>query len=82
VSAAGREGEMQQLSGQDASFLYFDTPNAPMNVGFIGIYDQSSAPDGKVTFRGILDSIEGRLHLARSFRRKLARVPMDLDHPY
>jgi diacylglycerol O-acyltransferase / wax synthase len=73
---------MQQLSGLDASFLYFETPNAPMHVGGIMIYDQSTAPGGRVTFRGILSNIEKRLHLVRCFRQRLAYVPFNLDHPY
>jgi diacylglycerol O-acyltransferase len=73
---------MQQLSSLDASFLYFETPNAPMHVGGIMIYDQSTAPGGKVTFRGILSNFEKRLHLARCFRQRLAYVPFNLDHPY
>jgi diacylglycerol O-acyltransferase / wax synthase len=40
---------MQQLSGLDASFLYFETPNAPMHVGGILVYDQSTAAGGRVT---------------------------------
>src|SRR5215813_10342358 len=73
---------MQQLTGLDASFLYFETANAPMHVGGIMIYDQSTAPGGRVTFRGILSNIEKRLHLARCFRQRLAYVPFNLDHPY
>ncbi len=73
---------MQQLSGLDASFLYFETANAPMHVGGIMIYDQSTAPGGRVTFRGILSNIEKRLHLVRCFRQRLAYVPFNLDHPY
>ena len=41
---------MQQLSGLDASFLYFETANAPMHIGGVAIYDQSTAPGGRVTF--------------------------------
>jgi diacylglycerol O-acyltransferase / wax synthase len=73
---------MQQLTGLDASFLYFETANAPMHVGGIMVYDQSTAPGAKVTFRGILANIERRLHLARCFRERLAYVPLNLDHPY
>src|SRR5262245_66547816 len=80
---AGREvSAMQQLSGLDASFLYFETANAPMHVGGIMIYDQSTAPGAKVTFRGILANFEKRLHLARCFRQRLAYVTLNLDHPY
>jgi WS/DGAT/MGAT family acyltransferase len=73
---------MQQLSGADASFLYFETPKEPGHIFSLYIYDQSSAPNGKVTFKGILDHVERRLHVARAFRQRLVRVPFDLDHPY
>jgi diacylglycerol O-acyltransferase / wax synthase len=73
---------MEQLSGQDASFVYMETPNTPMHIGSVAIYDPSSAPGGFVRFKDILRHIEGRLDQARSFRQKLVRVPFDLDHPY
>lgn len=73
---------MEQLSGQDASFVYLETPTSPMHIGSVGIYDPSSAPDGFVRFKDILAHIESRLDKARSFRQKLVRVPFDLDHPY
>ena len=46
------------------------------------IYDQSSAPGGKVTFKGILDHVGSRLHVSRTFRQRLVEVPLGLDHPY
>jgi diacylglycerol O-acyltransferase len=73
---------MQQLSGMDASFLYFETKNAPTHIGSFAIYDQTTAPGGSVTFKGILANVQSRLHLARCFRQKLVHVPLDLDHPY
>jgi len=73
---------MQQLSGLDASFLYFETPHAPMHIGMLAIYDPSTAPGQFVRYRDILRTLENRLHLARTFRQRVARVPMDLDHPY
>jgi diacylglycerol O-acyltransferase / wax synthase len=73
---------MRQLSGHDASFVYLETPKAHMAGGSLQIYDQSTAPGGRVTFTGILEDLEGRLHLASIFRQRLLRVPMDLDHPY
>jgi WS/DGAT/MGAT family acyltransferase len=73
---------MEQLSGLDASFLYFETKNAPTHIGSFAVYDQSTAPGGAVTFTGILANVKSRLHLARCFRQKLAFVPLDLDHPY
>jgi len=73
---------MQQLSGMDAAFVYFEARNQPTHIGSLAIYDQSTAPEGKVTFKGILANMEKRLHLARCFRQKLVRLPFDLDHPY
>ncbi len=73
---------MQQLSGLDASFLYLETGATPMHIGSLSIYDQSTAPDGHVTFKQILRFFDERLHKARAFRQRLVRVPLSLDHPY
>ncbi|MDR3500329.1 MAG: wax ester/triacylglycerol synthase family O-acyltransferase [Parvibaculum sp.] len=73
---------MEQLSPMDASFLYFETANAPMHIGSVAIYDQSTVKGGVLGFKEILKNYEARLHLARSFRQRIIRVPMSLDHPY
>jgi WS/DGAT/MGAT family acyltransferase len=73
---------MQQLSGMDAAFLNLETPRAPLHISSLAIYDQSSAPDGRVTFKGILANVERRLPLARCFRQRIVMPPMALDHPY
>lgn len=73
---------MEQLSGLDSAFLYLETPRTPMHIGSIAIYDPSTAPNSFVRFKDILGFIESRLHLAKSFRRKLANVPLSLDYPY
>lgn len=73
---------MLQLSAQDASFVYLETPHTPMHIGSVAIYDPSTAPGGFVRFKDILAFIEARLRGARSFRQRLVRVPFDLDHPY
>ena len=73
---------MQQLTGLDASFLYFETPRTPMHIGGIQIYEQAGLPGGVQGFKNILAQVESRLHLARTFRQKIVRVPFSLDHPY
>lgn len=73
---------MQQLSGQDASFLYFETPKAPMHIGSFLVYNPETAPGSFVRFKDILAHIESRLHLSRVFRQRLVNVPFNLDHPY
>ena len=73
---------MQQLTGLDASFLYLEQTRAPMHIGGVQIYDQSTVPGGVQRFKDILTYIEARLPLAASFRQKIVKVPLNLDHPY
>ena len=73
---------MEQLSGQDASFLYFEVPHAPMHIGSFCIYDPQTAPGGFVRFKDILAHVESRLHLSRAFRQRLVHVPLNMDHPW
>lgn len=73
---------MQQLSGQDATFLYVESARTPMHIGALSIYDPATAPGGQVRFKQILDHIESRLHTARAYRQRLVRVPFELDYPY
>ncbi len=73
---------MEQLSGQDASFLYFETPATHMHIGSVALYDQASAPGGRVQFRALADNVRKRLHLAKCLRRRLVEVPLGMDHPY
>ena len=73
---------MRQLSAHDAAFLHADTSRANSNLTLIQIYDQSTAPGGKVRFKSILAHVESRLGGLPMFRSRLQRVPLDLDHPY
>ena len=73
---------MQQLSGQDAMFLYGEMENSPMHIGPVLIYDPSSAPGGSVRFKDILKTFENRLDRTPLFTRKLVNVPLGLDHPF
>ena len=73
---------MEQLGGQDASFLYFETPTTHMHIGSVALYDQSTAPGGRVRFRDLVDNVRKRLHMAKCFRRRVVEVPLQLDHPY
>jgi diacylglycerol O-acyltransferase / wax synthase len=73
---------MRQLTGLDASFLYTETPNAPMHIAGLGIYDQSTAPGGKLRFKEIVDNIHRRVLELPTMTQRLVTVPFDLDHPY
>jgi len=73
---------MRQLRAEDARFVYAETGHANSNITLVYIYDPSTAPGGRVRFKGLLKYIESRLHLSPVFRQRLLRVPLDLDHPY
>jgi diacylglycerol O-acyltransferase len=73
---------MQQLSTQDAQFLYIETGNNLTHVMGVNIYDPSTAPGGKVRFKDIIAHVESRLDWSPVFRRRLMRLPYDFDLPY
>lgn len=73
---------MQQLSAIDATFLYTESSRAPQHIAILSIYDPSTAPGGHVTFDDVVANTARRLHLSRTFRQKVVRVPLGLDHPY
>lgn len=72
---------MQQLNRQDAMFLYSETPRLLMHLGSLHVYDPTTAP-APVTFETILEHVGSRLPLARVLRRRIVRVPLDVDYPY
>jgi len=74
--------EMKQLSGIDHMFLQMERGNQYMHVAGLGIYDPSSAPDGKVRFKDILKFFSARIERIPHFRRRLVTVPLSLDRPY
>ncbi|MEM7675865.1 MAG: wax ester/triacylglycerol synthase family O-acyltransferase [Myxococcota bacterium] len=73
---------MQQLNPQDAQFLYLETRNNLTHVTAVTIYDPSTAPGGQVRFKDIIAHVSSRLHTSQIFKRKLIRLPFELDHPY
>jgi len=76
------DSPMRQLRGEDARFVYAETGHSNSNITLVHIYDPSTAPGGRVRFKGLLKYIESRLHLSPVFRQRLLRVPLELDYPY
>jgi WS/DGAT/MGAT family acyltransferase len=73
---------MEQLNGLVSAFLFMETPNAPMHLGSVAIFDPSTAPGGVVRFKRIIQTLEERAHLAPYLRQRLYEVPFNLDFPY
>ena len=74
---------MKQLSGADALYLTLEKQgNQRAHVASLAIYDPSTAPGGKVRFKGVLDFFTQRAMVSPVFRRRLVHVPLGLDRPY
>jgi WS/DGAT/MGAT family acyltransferase len=73
---------MDQLTGVDSFILSEERGHNYVHVATLALYDQSTAPGGKVRFKEILETIRARLGVSKVFRRLLATVPFGLDRPY
>ncbi len=74
---------MEQLSPQDAQFLYMESAENLTHVTSIATFDPSTVPNGKkVRFKDIIAHVESRLGAGPMLRRRLVRVPLELDYPY
>lgn len=71
---------MRQMSGQDAAFLYGETPNWHMHVSGLIVIDPSSHPDGW-SFDRFVDLLVSRIPEVPQLRYKLVDVPFGLDRP-
>jgi WS/DGAT/MGAT family acyltransferase len=71
---------MKSLSGLDATFLYLETPETPMHVGSLCLYELPKGYRGSF-HKAVRSHIASRMHLAPIFSRCLAFMPLDLGHP-
>ena len=71
---------MDHLSGLDATFLYMETPETPMHVGGLNIYELPAGYEGDF-LENLRGHIARRMHLAPVFRRKLVNMPFELANP-
>ena len=71
---------MKSLSGLDATFLYLETPETPMHVGSLNLYELPKGFKGSF-HKAVQQHIAKRMHLAPIFSRRLAFMPFDLGHP-
>ena len=73
---------MQQLSAQDAQFLYMETNKSLSHVTAVAILDPATAPSGEVRFKQIIDHVQSRIHTSDIYQRRIYHVPLELDYPY
>ena len=70
-AASGRN----RLSSRDASFIFAQTHDAPLQIGAILIFE------GDIDFHDFTHHIESLLHLAPRYRRRMMRVPFNMGYP-
>ncbi|MGB8329091.1 MAG: wax ester/triacylglycerol synthase family O-acyltransferase [Polyangiales bacterium] len=72
---------MERFTGQDASFLYMETPSVHMHTLKVAVLDLPT----KIPYADVFDlvrvSMESRLHLVPRLRQRPVEVPGGLHHP-
>jgi len=68
------------LSGLDATFLHLESPEMPMHVGGLHLFELPAGYQGDF-YEGVKSHIASRMHLAPAFRRKLVPMPFELANP-
>jgi len=63
------------LGPVDSAFYYVETPETPMNIGALTIYE------GKVDFEAFVKLIQARLHLAPRYFQRIMQAPLRLGQP-
>lgn len=71
---------LKQLSALDAAFLHLETPEMPMHVGALHVFELPRGERGSFTV-ALRRHIESRLPIAPGLRRALAPVPLNLANP-
>lgn len=71
---------MKQLSGLDATFLHLETPEMPMHVGALHVFELPAGMRGKWVTR-LRQHIATRLPAAPALRRRLWWMPLNLANP-
>jgi diacylglycerol O-acyltransferase / wax synthase len=72
---------MKQLTGLDATFLHLENSKQFGHVSGLSIFERPDTP-GYDPYQAWRGQLEQRLHLLEPLRRRLAEVPLGLDHPY
>jgi len=71
---------MDQLSGIDASFLHLETPETPMHIGSLMLFELPEGYKGDY-YEDVKALLGKRLHLSALLNRKLAQMPFQLAEP-
>ena len=71
---------MKRLSGLDATFLHLETPEMPMHVGALHLFELPAGFKGSFV-TALREHMRVRLPLAPPLRRRLWMMPMNITNP-
>ncbi len=71
---------MHQLTGLDATFLYLETPEMPMHVGALHVFELPAGSTGRFV-TALRKHMAARLPVAPVLRRRLWWMPLNLANP-
>jgi diacylglycerol O-acyltransferase / wax synthase len=71
---------VKRLSGLDATFLHLESPEMPMHVGALHVFELPAGFKGKFV-TALRAHMAGRLALAPPLRRRLWMMPMNITSP-
>ncbi|MDE3096769.1 MAG: wax ester/triacylglycerol synthase family O-acyltransferase [Chloroflexota bacterium] len=63
------------MSAEDAWFLYFEKPEAPLHIGSVAIFE------GDIPFERLRESVDARMHLIPRYRQRAVAPPFHAAHP-
>jgi WS/DGAT/MGAT family acyltransferase len=63
------------MSAEDAWFLYFEKPHAPLHIGSVAIYE------GQIPFEQMYASLDARMHTIPRYRQRAVIPPFFAGHP-
>ncbi|MAD97012.1 MAG: wax ester/triacylglycerol synthase family O-acyltransferase [Flavobacteriaceae bacterium] len=66
----------EQISGQDATFLYAESPSSPMHIATLTVVE------GSLKYEDFKAIVASKLHLIPKFRKRLVNVPFNVDYPF
>jgi diacylglycerol O-acyltransferase / wax synthase len=72
--------DLKHLSIVDGAFLHLETPEMPMHVGSVHLFELPPGYEGS-WYEAVKAHVTARMHLAPVFTRKLALMPFDLANP-
>lgn len=72
--------DMSHLSVVDGAFLHLESPEMPMHVGSLALFE-APAQGAAAWHEAVKAHVASRMHLAPVFTRKLALMPFDLANP-